>query len=68
VKTFFLIAAVGLAGVVGCNERLETGYKPRKLGSTDVQRRAYYAAPFSPDAAPADGSGAGAEAGQGPGF
>jgi hypothetical protein len=48
--------AIVVGGAVGCNERLETGYTPRKLGATDVQRRAYYAAPFSPDAAGADGA------------
>ncbi len=37
------------AGMMGCGtEKLDTGYKPRKLGATDALRRSYYAAPFSP--------------------
>jgi hypothetical protein len=44
----FVILLVVLAG--GCSSTLETGYKPRKLNSSQAERRAYYAAPFSPEA------------------
>lgn len=37
--------------LAGCNAELETGYKPKKLGVSDEERRAYYAAPFSPESA-----------------
>jgi hypothetical protein len=54
----------------GCGGRkLETGYQYTPLGATPVQRRAYYAGPFSPEArdammsrdadAPAGGAGGG---------
>lgn len=39
---------------VGCSSALEDGYKPRLLGASDEQRRAYYATPFTPQAAAAD--------------
>jgi len=35
---------------VGCSEKLETGYDPRKLGSSSEVRRGFYAEPFSPEA------------------
>ena len=34
----------------GCSTTLETGYKPRLIGDSDVKRRAYYASPFTPEA------------------
>ena len=40
---FFLIG--------GCESELETGYKPRPLNATSTDRRAYYAPPFTPEAA-----------------
>ena len=40
-----------VAPLAGCGSRkLETGYQYTPLGSTPVQRRAYYAGPFSPEA------------------
>jgi hypothetical protein len=37
--------------LVGCGRStLETGYKPRKLGASGVERRSYYASPFTPEA------------------
>jgi hypothetical protein len=35
---------------MGCRGELETGYKPRKLGASDTQRRGFYASPFTPEA------------------
>jgi hypothetical protein len=35
----------------GCGSaRLETGYQPNPIGTTNVQRRAFYSGPFSPEA------------------
>ena len=34
----------------GCSSTLETGYAPRKLGSSDETRRGFYAQPFTPEA------------------
>ncbi len=59
------LMAIGLAlsagGMVGCqSNELETGYKFSRLGrATPLQRRAYYAGPFSPEAREAmmDGNG-----------
>lgn len=45
------ILAGGLA--LGCSDRLDTGYEPRRLGTTPVTRRGYYASPFTPEAAAA---------------
>ena len=40
-----------LSLLAGCGAaRLETGYQPRALGSTEDQRKGYYAGPFSPEA------------------
>jgi len=38
------------AGGLGCSEKLETGYEPRKLGASNEARRGFYAQPFSPEA------------------
>lgn len=50
-----MLAGAGLLllGSAGCANRLETGYEPNRLNSTPAQRRAFYAAPFSPEAAAA---------------
>lgn len=42
---------IGLLLLAGCQSDLETGYKPKKLGVSDEERRAYYASPFSPESA-----------------
>jgi len=49
-ETLLILALLLLAG---CSSELETGYKPKKLGVTDEERRGYYAAPFSPESAAA---------------
>ncbi len=47
-----MIAVLMLANIqVGCGSaRLETGYQPNPIGTTNVQRRAFYSGPFSPEA------------------
>ena len=47
-----LTLCIVLAGVAsaGCSNKLETGYEPRTIGSNEVERRGYYAAPFSKEA------------------
>ncbi len=45
----FLVAA-GLMLISGCGTELETGYKPKVLGVSDAERRAYYVSPFTPEA------------------
>jgi hypothetical protein len=52
-KARFLLLLLGLAMAGGCDETLETGYKPHRLDSTDNDRRAYYAPEFSPESHPA---------------
>jgi hypothetical protein len=42
------ILAMGL--LAGCSSKLETGYQPRMLGSSNETRRGYYAQPFTPEA------------------
>lgn len=49
-KISLLLLALMLAG--GCDETLETGYKPRRLNSSDADRKAYYAPEFTPEAHP----------------
>jgi hypothetical protein len=46
---------------VGCSMELETGYKYRPLSATPVQRRGYYASPYTQEKAAAQ-----AEEKQGP--
>jgi hypothetical protein len=45
-------AFVAIGG--GCSSKLETGYKPRLLGSSAEVRRGYYAQPFTPEAKKAE--------------
>ena len=45
------IAMIG--SVVGCSDKLETGWEPRRLDASPAERRAYYASPFTPEAAAA---------------
>jgi len=47
------LAAGGLGSFAGCNDKLETGWEPRRLDATPAERRAYYASPFTPEAAAA---------------
>jgi len=35
--------------LVGCQNKLETGYKPSVLGASTAERRGYYAQPFTPE-------------------
>jgi hypothetical protein len=52
---FPFAAAAGLAfWLAGCGYELETGYKYRPLNSTSVQRRGYYASPYSPEKSAAE--------------
>lgn len=51
VKYALLFALIASApGLVGCSNKLETGYQPRTIGSDETERRGYYAAPFSREA------------------
>ena len=36
--------------LAGCEETLETGYKPSALKDSATVRRSYYASPFTPEA------------------
>jgi len=45
-----LIAFFAAVVCAGCSSKLDTGYEPRKLGATEVERRAMYAPAFSPEA------------------
>jgi len=47
------LAAAGLGSAVGCSDKLETGWEPRRLDASSAERRAYYASPFTPEAAAA---------------
>ena len=51
-------------GLGGRDETLETGYKPRRLDSTDADRRAYYAPEFSPESHPPKGKDSTPDIGQ----
>jgi hypothetical protein len=48
-KIGWLVAGMAFcaAGVGGCGMQLETGYQFRPLNATEVQRRAFYASPFT---------------------
>lgn len=49
----FHFSILALSLLAGCSTELETGYKPKRLGATPEERRAYYAPQFSPAAAAA---------------
>ncbi len=53
----FAALAVCVISSIGCEPQLETGYKPHPLNSTEADRRAYYAEPFTPESHPARDSG-----------
>lgn len=55
-KTLFVLSAVLLSPLFssGCGMELETGYKYRPLNATPVQRRGYYASPYSQEKAAAE--------------
>ncbi|HEY8748050.1 MAG TPA: hypothetical protein VIM11_08750 [Tepidisphaeraceae bacterium] len=40
--------------VAGCSMELETGYKYRPLNASSVQRRGYYASPYTQEKAAAE--------------
>lgn len=44
-----ILTLLGTAILVGCKSELDTGYKPKKLGVSNEERRAYYAPAFSPE-------------------
>ena len=46
-------ACIVLIAAGGCSMQLETGYKYRPLNASPTQRRAYYAGPYTPEAAAA---------------
>ena len=52
----FSVSAAPLLGFFagGCSMELETGYKYRPLNATPVQRRGYYASPYSQEKAAAE--------------
>ena len=40
--------------LLGCENKTETGYTPRKLGDSETIQRGYYATPFSPESRAAE--------------
>lgn len=48
-------SAIGAGAVIGCDQKLETGYEPHRLNASDAERRGYYAPAFAP--APEKGGG-----------
>ena len=48
-RSIVLLMLLSLFGS-GCADTLETGYVPRKLNATEQDRRAFYAARYSPEA------------------
>jgi hypothetical protein len=47
------LAVAGVGTAIGCSDKLETGWEPRRLDASPAERRAYYASPFTPEAAAA---------------
>jgi hypothetical protein len=47
-------AALAAAYAGGCGMQLETGYQFRPLNASSVQRRAYYASPFTDEKSAAE--------------
>ena len=55
-KQLTVVMMIGLTAVAvtGCrSDRLATGYVPQRLGSSDAERRGYYARAYTPEAAEA---------------
>ena len=54
-RLFPLVLLAASFWVTGCeSSRLETGYQPRPLNSSDTERRAYYSSRYSREAIMAD--------------
>lgn len=47
------LAFASIGSAIGCSDKLETGWEPRRLDASPAERRAYYASPFTPEAAAA---------------
>jgi len=43
-----------LSGLLGCENKLETGYVPKPLNASSTVRRGFYASPFTPEARAAE--------------
>jgi hypothetical protein len=41
------ICVITVLLAAGCQGKLETGYKPRLIGDSEIQRRGYYAGEFT---------------------
>jgi len=54
---------LGAAALIGCSNKTETGYEPRRLGDSETVQRGYYATPFSPQAREAEAERAGGDMG-----
>lgn len=48
-RVTFAVLSLLILSAGACSNKLETGYEPQRLNATPQQRRAYYAAPFSPE-------------------
>ncbi len=46
----WVVLSVLSFSLIGCSDKLETGYKPRPLGASGIERRGFYADQFSPEA------------------
>ena len=56
-KTWLILSGLLLPALlgVGCSStKLETGYQPRRLGASDIERKAFYSAKYTRAAALAD--------------
>jgi hypothetical protein len=42
------------AAILGCENKLETGYTPKPLNASSTVRRGFYASPFTPEARAAE--------------
>lgn len=55
-KSCWSVPSLALAAILlaGCGMQLETGYQYRPLNASAIQRRAYYASPFTAEKSAAD--------------
>jgi hypothetical protein len=53
-KVLGILILLSLAALLGCENKLETGYAPKPLNASSTVRRGFYASPFTPEARAAE--------------
>jgi hypothetical protein len=53
-KVLAISILLAMSALIGCENKLETGYAPKPLNASSTVRRGFYASPFTPEARAAE--------------